>query len=74
VDRKLTEDDIKTFLGKRLARYKAADKVEFVDKIPRNAAGKILRRVLRDTVVARPTSPAKGAVSVYTNVLEDMRD
>lgn len=44
----LQEQDIKAFLGERLARYKSVDQVIFVDAIPRNPTGKILRRVLRN--------------------------
>jgi acyl-CoA synthetase (AMP-forming)/AMP-acid ligase II len=50
---KVNEKDIKSFLGRRLAKYKGVSKVEFVDAIPRNPTGKILRRVLRDTVYKR---------------------
>lgn len=40
---------VRTFLATILARYKNVEKVEFVDSIPRNPTGKILRRVLRET-------------------------
>ncbi|GAB92362.1 class I adenylate-forming enzyme family protein [Gordonia rhizosphera] len=36
----------------RLAPYKAPRRIEFVDELPKNIAGKILRRVLKDRVVA----------------------
>ena len=39
----------------KLARYKQPRAVRFVDEIPRNPAGKILKRVLRD----RFPEPAK---------------
>jgi acyl-CoA synthetase (AMP-forming)/AMP-acid ligase II len=38
------------FLAGRLARYKGVSKVEFVDTISRNPTGKILRRILRNSV------------------------
>ncbi|KAE9379826.1 acetyl-CoA synthetase-like protein [Stipitochalara longipes BDJ] len=40
----LDEAHIKLFLATRLARYKNVEEVYFVDKIPRNPIGKILRR------------------------------
>ncbi|KAF2806774.1 AMP-binding enzyme [Mytilinidion resinicola] len=46
---KLDEKDVKNYGGKRLAKYKRLDGgVAFVDSIPRNASGKILRRILRE--------------------------
>ncbi|CZR51401.1 related to AMP-binding enzyme [Phialocephala subalpina] len=45
----LEMEGVRAFLGERLARYKNVENVEFVDSIPRNPTGKILRRVLRDT-------------------------
>ncbi|KAL2850628.1 hypothetical protein BJY01DRAFT_233148 [Aspergillus pseudoustus] len=45
----LTEDDVKRYLGAKLARYKAlTGGVKFVNTIPKNASGKILKRVLRE--------------------------
>jgi acyl-coenzyme A synthetase/AMP-(fatty) acid ligase len=35
-----------------LARYKCPTKVIFVDELPRNASGKVLRRELEGTVIA----------------------
>jgi long-chain acyl-CoA synthetase len=35
-----------------LARYKCPSKVLFVDQLPRNASGKVLRRELEGTVIA----------------------
>jgi len=43
----LTEEDIKTFLSDKLAKYKIPEFVEFMDKIPRNPTGKILKKDLR---------------------------
>lgn len=42
------ENEIIEFVKNNLADYKKPRKVEFVKNIPRNAAGKILRRELRD--------------------------
>lgn len=44
----LTETDILQFLQNKIARYKLPYGVEFVDSIPRNPSGKILKWVLRD--------------------------
>ena len=42
------EDDIVDFCANSIARYKLPKQIEFTDSLPRNAAGKILRRELRD--------------------------
>ncbi|KAL5339936.1 hypothetical protein BJX70DRAFT_362323 [Aspergillus crustosus] len=45
----LTEEEVKDYLGGRLAKYKAlTGGVRFVEAIPKNASGKILKRVLRE--------------------------
>jgi acyl-CoA synthetase (AMP-forming)/AMP-acid ligase II len=46
---KISEQQIVEFCGTRLARYKLPKKVIFAEEIPRNPAGKILKRVLRET-------------------------
>src|SRR3954468_1976290 len=43
----LTEDELRTHLQARLARYKVPKYVEFVPELPRNATGKIRRVELR---------------------------
>ncbi|MFF0460243.1 fatty acid--CoA ligase [Streptomyces mexicanus] len=40
--------ELKSFLRDRIADYKIPSKYEFIDRVPRNASGKILRRTLRD--------------------------
>jgi acyl-CoA synthetase (AMP-forming)/AMP-acid ligase II len=47
-DASLSEEDIIGICEERLSRYKLPRKVVFTDVIPRNPAGKILKRVLRD--------------------------
>ena len=42
----LGEDDIKDYVRQNLARYKAPREVAFVDELPRNAAGKVLKHEL----------------------------
>jgi long-chain acyl-CoA synthetase len=44
----LTEQELINFCKQRLARYKAPKSVEFVDALPKNPAGKILKRELRE--------------------------
>nr|WP_242587269.1 hypothetical protein [Streptomyces sp. MST-110588] len=36
------------FVRERLAHFKVPKRVLFVDELPRNAAGKVLKRELRD--------------------------
>ncbi|MFF8401236.1 long-chain-fatty-acid--CoA ligase [Streptomyces sp. NPDC015684] len=40
--------DLHTFLVPRLAAFKLPSRYEFIDRVPRNPSGKILRRELRD--------------------------
>lgn len=45
----LQEEDVKKWCGERLAKFKElTGGVRFVDAIPKNASGKILKRVLRE--------------------------
>ena len=68
----LEEGDIKEFLGLRLARYKSVEEVQFVDIIPRNPTGKILRRILRDSRGAQPLTPDQAVASAYSNAIKDL--
>ncbi|WP_284035467.1 class I adenylate-forming enzyme family protein [Neobacillus sp. 114] len=45
----LTQVDIVSYCDGRLANYKKPKYIEFLDSLPKNAAGKILRRELRDS-------------------------
>jgi fatty-acyl-CoA synthase len=45
------EDDIKTYVREHLARYKVPREVVFLDELPRNPTGKVLKRELRDISV-----------------------
>ncbi|KAF2120040.1 amp dependent CoA ligase [Lophiotrema nucula] len=47
-DSHMTKEDIKRFAGVELARYKIPEEIVFIDSIPRNPTGKILRRLLRE--------------------------
>jgi acyl-CoA synthetase (AMP-forming)/AMP-acid ligase II len=44
----LGEDDVKQYVKENLARYKVPREVVFLDELPRNATGKILKKDLRD--------------------------
>src|SRR5690606_34159096 len=45
--RQLTEEDVIAFCKKKLAKYKCAQEVAFLETLPRNASGKVLKHVLR---------------------------
>jgi len=45
------EDTIKTYVRDHLARYKVPREVVFLDELPRNPTGKVLKRELRDMAV-----------------------
>jgi fatty-acyl-CoA synthase len=44
----LSEDDVKNYVKEHLARYKVPREVEFLDELPRNATGKVLKRELQE--------------------------
>ncbi len=46
-DEALTEAEVLSFCQGKLARFKQPQRIEFVDEIPRNPSGKILKRILR---------------------------
>ena len=50
---KVSQDDILSFLKDSLAPYKLPKEIEFRDTLPKSAAGKILRRVLREEEVKK---------------------
>ena len=47
------EDDILAFLTERLAKYKIPKSVSFMDSLPISAAGKILKRELREQFISK---------------------
>ena len=63
-DEGVTEEDLKQWVREKLAAYKALATVRFVDHVPRNPAGKILRRLLQgsfsDTVYQAVPISGKG--------------
>ena len=44
----VTPDDIVRWANGKLAGYKNLKEVEFIDAIPKNPSGKILRRILKE--------------------------
>ncbi len=44
----ISEAEVLGFLSERLAKYKVPQRVVFMDQLPRNAAGKVLKNELRD--------------------------
>jgi len=49
-DASLSEDEIKSYVKENLANYKVPREVVFVDELPRNATGKVLKRELMEKV------------------------
>jgi fatty-acyl-CoA synthase len=47
-DASLSEDDVKDYVRDNLARYKTPREVVFIDELPRNATGKVLKRELAE--------------------------
>jgi acyl-CoA synthetase (AMP-forming)/AMP-acid ligase II len=47
-------DELIAFCAERLAGFKKPRRVVFVDELPKNAYGKVLRRELRDALAAHP--------------------
>ena len=60
---KLTEDEVKDYVKQNLARYKVPREVVFLDELPRNATGKVLKRDLeeKDEEAKTATSRATAA-------------
>lgn len=50
-DESLTEEELKAYSSVHLAKYKVPAKIEFVDALPKNTTGKVLRRALKSLVV-----------------------
>lgn len=49
----LTADDVVTYCRAHLAGFKTPKVVDFVDALPKNSTGKILRRLVRDVSSTR---------------------
>ncbi|XP_062078640.1 4-coumarate--CoA ligase CCL1 [Humulus lupulus] len=48
---KITEEDIKQYISKQVVFYKRINKAFFIEEIPKNPSGKILRKILRAKLV-----------------------
>ncbi len=46
--KKASEDDLKEYVKKNLARYKVPREIVFLDELPRNVTGKVLKRELAE--------------------------
>jgi long-chain acyl-CoA synthetase len=57
----ISDRELIDFARERMAVYKAPRHVEFVDVLPRNPAGKVLKRELRARAEATAASPLKVA-------------
>jgi fatty-acyl-CoA synthase len=44
----LSEDDVREYVKLNLARFKVPRDVAFLDELPRNPSGKVLKRALRE--------------------------
>ena len=44
------EDDLKAYVKENLARYKVPREIRFLEELPRNATGKVLKRELEEMV------------------------
>ena len=47
-DESLSENDVLKYCADKLARFKQPKGVAFIEQIPRNPSGKILKRILRE--------------------------
>ena len=45
-DDDVSEDDLKSWVKENLARYKVPREIRFLDELPRNATGKVLKKDL----------------------------
>ncbi|KZO01191.1 fatty acid--CoA ligase family protein [Pseudobacillus badius] len=52
-DEKLTKEELLDYCHSRLADYKLPAQVEFLEELPKNTTGKILRRALKQQVLQR---------------------
>ena len=54
----VSEDELRAWLGERLAKWWIPDRVVFLDSIPRTGVGKFLKRALREHYAGVLTSDA----------------
>jgi malonyl-CoA/methylmalonyl-CoA synthetase len=62
--RRLMLEELRTWAGDRLARYKVPTRLVLVDELPRNAMGKVVKARVKELVLQRgprpPHGPARG--------------
>ena len=61
--RRPTEDELKATSRTNLARYKVPREIGFIDELPRNATGKVLKRELKEREEGQGGGPASAAAS-----------
>ncbi len=61
---------VRKFLATRLAGYKNVEEVQFIEAIPRNPTGKILRRELRSLRRKMPKTEGQIAAEEYATALK----
>jgi acyl-CoA synthetase (AMP-forming)/AMP-acid ligase II/carbon monoxide dehydrogenase subunit G len=54
--KKATEDELKGYVKQNLARYKVPREIVFIDELPRNATGKVLKRELAEEREEEPAA------------------
>ena len=52
-DANVTNEDLHAYCAEHLAKYKIPRKFEFLEELPKNTTGKILRRSLKDQALAK---------------------
>jgi len=60
-DARISETELKEWANQRLARHQRVNAVEFVEEFPRNALGKVMKRLLRDPYWQSGKTTGKGA-------------
>ena len=66
--KEVSEDDLKDYVKKNLARYKVPREIVFLDELPRNATGKVLKRELKELEVRGGTRPRLRDIAAFSRV------
>jgi acyl-CoA synthetase (AMP-forming)/AMP-acid ligase II len=53
----VAEPDLRSFCAERLAKFKVPARIRFIDSLPRNPSGKVLKRELREREAAAQSVP-----------------
>ena len=61
-DPALSEQEILAFARERIAGYKVPKSVQFVEALPRNASGKVLKRQLREAIAEKLEKAGSGCL------------